>query len=107
MRTYIIAAAALFCLATGWAVSQKQVQAAGVSVEQAASQADPVAKKCGFDSDCSHGKCKSGECGSCGFDSDCKGWGVCKGGSCGSCGFDSDCKGFGTCSSGKCTGSPY
>ena len=65
------------------------------------------AKKCGFDSDCSHGKCKSGQCGGCGFDSDCKGWGKCSSGQCGACGFDSDCKGFGKCSSGKCTKSPY
>lgn len=64
-------------------------------------------KKCGFDSDCPHGKCKSGKCGACGFDSDCKGWGKCKQGRCGACGFDSDCKGFGKCKSGRCTKSPY
>ncbi len=69
-------------------------------------EAEPE-KKCGFDSDCPHGKCKSGKCGSCGFDSDCKGWGKCKKGWCGGCGFDSECKGFGKCSSGKCTKSPY
>ena len=89
-----------------------------VTVEQVAPPA-PVAapaasapdeqpnKKCGFDSDCPYGKCKSGQCGGCGFDSDCKGWGKCKSGQCGGCGFDSDCKGFGKCSSGKCTKSPY
>jgi len=68
--------------------------------------ADPL-KKCGFDSDCSHGKCKSGKCGGCGFDSECKGWGKCKSGQCGACGFDSECKGFGKCKSGKCEKSPY
>jgi hypothetical protein len=71
-----------------------------------ADQGEELYKKCGFDSDCSHGKCKSGSCGGCGFDSDCKGWGKCKSGKCGSCGFDSDCKGFGKCKSGKCSGSP-
>lgn len=69
--------------------------------------ADEGEKKCGFDSDCSHGKCKSGKCGGCGFDSDCKGWGKCDGGECGGCSFDSDCKGFGSCKSGKCEKSPY
>lgn len=64
-------------------------------------------KKCGFDSDCSHGKCRSGECGGCSFDSDCNGWGTCESNQCGGCSFDSECKGFGKCSSGKCTESPY
>jgi len=68
---------------------------------------DQGEKKCSFDSDCPHGKCKSGKCGGCGFDSDCKGWGKCKDGWCGSCGFDSDCKDFGGCSSGQCKKSPY
>lgn len=66
-----------------------------------------LAKKCSFKSDCSHGNCKSGKCGSCSFKSDCKGWGVCKSGQCGGCNFSSECKGFGSCSSGKCTKSPY
>ncbi len=63
-------------------------------------------KKCSFNSDCPHGKCKGGKCGACGFDSECKGWGKCKGGQCGACGFDSECKGFGKCSGGKCTKKP-
>ena len=71
-----------------------------------ANDADELYKKCGFDSDCKHGKCKSGKCGGCGFDSDCKGWGKCKSGACGACGFDSDCKGFGKCKSGRCSESP-
>lgn len=71
------------------------------------SMPDEPLKKCGFDSDCSHGKCKKGQCGGCGFDSDCKGWGKCKKGQCGGCGFDSECKGHGKCSSGQCTKSPY
>ena len=39
-------------------------------------------KKCGFDSDCSHGKCDDGQCGGCSFDSECKGFGSCKSGRC-------------------------
>ena len=71
------------------------------------SMPDSPLKKCSFNSDCSHGKCKSGKCGACGFNSDCKGWGKCAKGQCGACSFDSECKGFGKCSSGKCTKSPY
>ena len=67
----------------------------------------PMAKKCGFDSDCPHGKCSGGQCGACGFDSDCKGWGKCSGGHCGACGFDSDCGSYGPCSSGRCAKSPW
>jgi uncharacterized low-complexity protein len=67
----------------------------------------PMAKKCGFDSDCPYGKCGGGQCGACGFDSDCKGWGKCSGGQCGACNFDSDCKGFGSCSGGHCAKSPW
>jgi hypothetical protein len=70
-------------------------------------EADPLAKKCSFNSDCPYGTCKGGQCGGCSFNSDCKGWGVCKGGQCGGCSFNSDCKGFGDCSSGHCTKSPY
>jgi hypothetical protein len=72
-----------------------------------ASSPVPVAKKCGFDSDCPYGKCSGGQCGACGFDSDCKGWGKCSKGQCGSCGFDSDCGSFGPCSSGHCAKSPW
>jgi hypothetical protein len=72
-----------------------------------ADTSDILAKKCSFNSDCSHGNCKSGKCGACSFNSDCKGWGVCKSGHCGGCNFSSECKGFGSCSSGKCTKSPY
>lgn len=68
---------------------------------------EALAKKCSFDSDCPHGKCKGGQCGACSFNSDCKGWGVCKGGQCGACSFSSECKGFGSCSGGRCTKSPY
>jgi len=64
-------------------------------------------KKCNFDSDCSHGKCRSGQCGGCNYNDECNGWGICKGNQCGSCNFDSECSGFGKCSSGKCTESPY
>jgi hypothetical protein len=67
----------------------------------------PLAKKCSFSSDCSHGKCKNGKCGACSFKSDCKGWGKCSKGKCGACSFSSECKGFGKCSSGRCTKSPY
>jgi hypothetical protein len=70
-------------------------------------EADPLAKKCSFNSDCPFGTCKGGQCGGCSFNSDCKGWGVCKGGHCGGCSFNSDCKGFGECRSGMCTKSPY
>ena len=89
------------------AMAQAAIKTVDTAVSTPVSQVQPVAKKCGFDSDCPHGKCKGGKCGSCGFDSDCKGWGKCKSGMCGACGFDSDCKGFGKCSSGKCTKSPY
>jgi hypothetical protein len=70
-------------------------------------KAETCTKKCSFDSDCSHGKCKSGACGGCSFDSDCKGWGKCRSGSCGGCSFNSDCTSFGECNSGSCTKSPY
>lgn len=66
-----------------------------------------INKKCSFNSDCSHGKCKSGKCGGCSFNSDCKGWGKCKKSLCGGCSFNSDCKGHGKCSSGQCTKTPY
>lgn len=82
------------------AANAEQVTAKVVTV-------DVQAKKCGFDSDCSHGKCKGGQCGACGFDSDCKGWGKCSKGQCGACSFSSECKGFGSCSGGRCTKSPY
>ncbi len=38
---------------------------------------EPCAKKCNFNADCPHGKCKNGFCGACDFNSDCKGWGKC------------------------------
>ena len=82
-------------------------QPEAASPELVSPRGEPLAKKCSFDSDCSHGKCKSGECGGCGFKSDCKGWGKCDKGKCGACSFDSECKGFGKCSKGKCTKSPY
>ncbi len=118
MRSLLIGAAAVLCLAAGLVITQEVARAeqpvvAASTCEQPAqaeltdgSEGRP-AKSCGFDSDCSHGKCKNGQCGACGFDSDCKGWGKCSSGSCGSCGFDSDCKGFGKCTSGKCSESPY
>ena len=77
------------------------------STELASPGAVPFAKKCSFNSDCSHGKCAKGKCGGCSFNSDCKGWGKCGKGQCGACSFDSECKGFGKCSKGRCTKSPY
>ncbi len=108
MKFMLIGSVFAVCLAGGLVLTQQESNAGQAAIEQIvdASQADPV-KKCGFDSDCPHGKCKSGKCGGCGFDSDCKGWGKCKSGQCGACGFDSDCKGFGKCKSGKCSESPY
>lgn len=109
MKSYAIVA----CLVVGLAVvlvgAQRDANAEQATIEVSIDtpQADAVDKKCGFDSDCPHGKCKSGKCGGCGFNSDCKGWGVCKSGWCGGCNFDSECKGFGKCSSNKCTKSPY
>ncbi|MEM6273857.1 MAG: hypothetical protein AAF735_01330 [Myxococcota bacterium] len=69
---------------------------------------EPMADgRCTHSSDCSHGGCKSGRCGSCTHKSDCNGWGGCAGGQCGSCTHNSDCGGFGDCKNKKCTGSPY
>jgi hypothetical protein len=76
-------------------------------VDWAPQDAEPLAKKCSFNSDCRWGKCKKGRCGGCSFNSDCKGWGKCKKGWCGGCSFQSDCKGFGGCKSGRCKKSPY
>ena len=109
MKYLLIGMTISFVFVVGFVISQPDANAEQAVVEQLVvdnPQAEPV-KKCGFDSDCPHGKCKGGQCGACGYDSDCKGWGKCKGGQCGACGFDSDCKGFGKCSSGKCTKSPY
>lgn len=95
----------------GAQVPLARVETAGAQLSQPAPswglEAVPMAKKCTFSSDCSHGKCKQGRCGGCTFSSDCKGWGKCGSGWCGACTFSSDCKGFGTCSSGRCTKSPY
>ena len=107
------------CLAVGLVVVQHDAAAsqpaaavlpmspAPVAASVFTPEADPLAKKCSFNSDCPFGTCKGGQCGGCSFNSDCKGWGTCKGGWCGGCSFNSDCKGFGDCSSGKCTKSPY
>ena len=117
MKRVAIVVGIFVCLTVGFIVVQQQdadaQQVIAAQVTTAAQQlpVEPPAaetyKKCGFNSDCPYGKCKSGRCGSCGFNSDCKGWGKCKGGWCGNCGFSSDCKGFGKCSGGKCTKSPY
>lgn len=125
MKSALIVALLGACLAVGLVVAEQRTAAAGdatvervtapapapvappTALTSAAEAEEVVAKSCGFDSDCSHGKCSKGKCGACGFDSDCKGWGKCSQGQCGSCGFDSECKGFGSCSSGKCTKSPY
>lgn len=113
MRIASVVVALVVCLGAGLIVAQhadagaEQPAAATASPPVFAPQAEMLAKKCSFNSDCPYGQCKSGECGGCSFDSDCKGWGKCKGGQCGSCGFDSDCKGFGSCSGGRCSQSPY
>ncbi len=70
-------------------------------------EADVQVKKCSFDSDCSHGKCRNSVCGGCSFDSDCKGWGKCRNSHCGGCSFNSDCSGFGECRNSQCTKAPF
>ena len=104
----------LACLTVGFVVALQQDAGAQQVVAPRAASAPAVFepapemyKKCSFNSDCPHGKCKKSRCGGCSFNSDCKGWGKCKSGWCGSCSFSSDCKGFGKCSGGKCTKSPY
>ncbi|MCB9556245.1 MAG: hypothetical protein H6707_09100 [Deltaproteobacteria bacterium] len=83
-----------------------QVQAGAPVAPIAAAELDAL-KSCTHNSDCSHGGCSSGRCGSCTHNSDCKGWGGCKGGRCGACTGSGDCKGFGSCNSGRCEKSPY
>ena len=113
MKNVALAIGIVLLLAVGFIVTDSNAQPAAPDHESYSQQlpvqppAAETYKKCGFNSDCPYGKCKSGRCGGCGFNSDCKGWGKCKGGWCGSCSFASDCKGFGKCSGGKCTKSPY
>ncbi len=122
MKSVLVVVGLALCLTVGFVIADQQSAGAEqTSIELVqpaeAAPATPTvepgtyleifAKKCSFDSDCPHGKCRSGKCGGCSFDSDCKGWGKCRSGQCGGCSFDSDCKGFGKCSSSKCTKSPY
>ena len=122
MKTAFFAAGLVVCLLAGFVIAEQgDATAEQASVDEPVAEqtpadvaptcenakGEPLAKKCSFNSDCSHGKCKSGKCGGCSFKSDCKGWGKCSKGQCGACSFDSECKGFGKCTKGKCTKSPY
>lgn len=101
MKTTLIVGLAVVALTVGLLVLHQQ-QASAKPVEASASftraapagqlpiyqpGAEALAKKCSFNSDCSHGKCS--------------------GGVCGGCSFNSDCTSFGSCSGGRCTKSPY
>lgn len=122
MRNAVLFSGLFVALTVGLVLTQQRsadaAQVPSVQLEAATTQAsepapsfdwevDSMAKRCSFNSDCSHGNCKQGRCGGCSFNSDCKGWGKCSNGWCGACSFASECKGFGSCSSGKCTKSPY
>ena len=115
MKRALVILGLCVCVACGYLLIQRDANAdpadqpiaAAVELDVDAIEAEEVAKKCSFNSDCKYGKCKSGKCGGCSFNSDCNGWGKCKSGWCGGCSFNSECKGFGSCSSGKCTKSPY
>ena len=105
MKFLLVGAALSLGLVFGMIAGQQQANANSATVSASVDdlQGATIDKKCSFDSDCSHGKCRSGKCGGCSFNSDCKGWGICKDNQCGNCNFNSDCKGFGSCSSNKCT----
>jgi len=99
MKSTLIAVAVVFGLA-GIVIAESDA-----SADQTQSQLS--SKSCSFNSDCSHGVCRDGECGGCSFNSECNGWGMCKDGHCGACSFSSECEGFGECSGGRCSESPY